>query len=392
MSRNVLAFGAASFLTDTASEMAVCLLPLYVVGTLGGGATVLGLVDGVANAVSAVLKLVSGRVADRTGRAKPLVVGGYLLSALARPWLALTGSSLGVMGVRIVDRLGKGLRTSPRDALLASDADDADLGRVFGFHRAMDHLGAVFGPIVALMLLAAGVEDLRVVFASTIVPGLLTVVVLQVFVREDPAPVPEAPSPAVAAPASEGLWPVQRVLLPIGVSGLARAADTLLLLRVGAGAEDPTLFPIAWAAFHVVKVGASGVGGWMTDSFGPHRTLLVGWACFVGSFSWLAFVEDPAWLPIGLLFHGVFDGLSEGPEKAWISGWARAGGRGQAFGRYHLVVGLAGIFANVLVGGLWDAWGPEVGLGAGALVGVLAWVLLASTPARPPATVGRELS
>lgn len=384
LKRNVLILGFVSLLTDVASEMTMSLMPLFLATTLGGGAIAIGAVEGIANAVAAVLKLEAGRLSDRLGRTKPLVFAGYTLSALARPLMAVVASPVHVLLVRVADRMGKGLRTSPRDALLASEVPEGERGRVYGFHRAMDHTGAVLGPALALALLHGGVTDVRTIFALTVIPGLLAVLAFGVGVRET---TPHAPTPArsrlVPMPGVDGL------LLPVGLSALTRGVDALLLLRVGSAAEDPTAFPILWMLLHVVKASTSGLGGSVSDRLGPRTALLLGWATSVAAFAWLAVVQDPVLLLFGFLLHGFFDGLSEGPEKALIVSMVPEARRGEALGRYHLVVGIAGIGAGLTIGALWDTWGPAVGLGWAASVAAVAWCVLAGwvlLKAGPPST------
>jgi MFS family permease len=378
LTRNVAAIGAVSLLTDVSSEMIVPLLPLFLAVELGAGPAALGMIEGIADGVSSLLKLWSGRRADKTGRYRPFVVGGYALSSFARPFIALAAAPVHVAAVRAIDRVGKGLRTSARDAILTASVDPAHRGVAFGFHRAMDHAGATIGPLVAVGLLSFFTDDLRVVFAAAAVPGVLaTVAVLAV--HEAPPPPPADPSEA--APPDLALW---RVLVPVTLFAVAAASDTFLLLRAGHAWANAIAMPLLWVGLNLVRALAAIPGGWLTDHLGARATLGLGWLVHAAVFAALGLATDPAHVLPLVMAYGLHAGLAEPAQKALVA--RRAAGWGAAFGWYNACLGLAGISASVGFGLVWEAFGSPVAFLGSAAVGAAATAaLLFTVPADRPA-------
>ncbi|CAG0989676.1 hypothetical protein PLCT2_02399 [Planctomycetaceae bacterium] len=384
LTRNVLAVGVVSLLTDASSEMILPFLPLFVASLPGGGALFVGVIEGVADTVSALLKLVSGRWADKLGRNRPFMLGGYGLSALARPFIALAVFPWHVLAVRSVDRVGKGLRSSPRDALLALSVPPENHGAAFGFHRAMDHAGAVIGPLLALALLTWFTSDLRVIFALAAIPGLLAIAAI-LFGVSEAAPVASAKSGSRFLMPNRGLL---SVLIPVSVFALANASDTFLLLRAGA-ANDLRLLPLLWVGLHVVRSLSSTPGGMLADKIGRRLTLGIGWLVYVGVMAGLALAESQVAIYALFLSYGLFTGLSESPQKALVANFAPKTAEGTSFGWYNLTLGLLALPANLLFGAIWQ----EVSISAAFLfsaatgaLAVLALVLcspIAGKPAEP---------
>lgn len=379
--RNVVALGIVSLLTDTASEMIVPLLPYFVGTMLGGGAQALGWIEGAANLLQNVLKLVTGRVADRLGKNKPFVLLGYSLSSLARPLVGVALSPLQVLLVRLADRTGKGIRTAPRDAIVMNSVPMSARGRAFGFHRALDHGGAVLGPLIAYLMLSEGGVELRTLFLWAIVPGLLTVVILFVFVRET-----ERPPAFQPARFSDGLWPdapLRRFLAPLFVYGLGTASDLFLLLLVGTRTDSLAGLPLVWMALHVVKSGSSLLGGRIADAIGARFTLGVGWMLHTAFFAAFAWVDDPTALVALIVAYGLQTGLTEGPEKSLVSALAPLDRRAQAFGWYYFTTGIAALPASVLFGTVFDRCGKSAAfLTAASLSAVGLILLVALRPGR----------
>lgn len=378
LTRNVAAIGAVSLLTDVSSEMIVPLLPLFLTVELGAGPAALGAIEGIADGVSSLLKLWSGRRADQTGRYRPFVVGGYALSSFARPFIALAAAPVHVAAVRAIDRVGKGLRTSARDAILTASVDPAHRGVAFGFHRAMDHAGATIGPLVAVALLTFFTDDLRVVFAAAAVPGLLaTVAVLAV--HEAPPALPA--DPTEPAPPDLALW---RVLVPVTLFAVAAASDTFLLLRAGHAWANAIAMPLLWVGLNLVRALAAIPGGWLTDHLGARTTLGLGWLVHAAVFAALGLATDPAHVLPLVMAYGLHAGLAEPAQKALVA--RRAAGWGAAFGWYNACLGLAGISASVGFGLVWEAFGSPVAFLGSAAVGAAATAaLLLTLPADRPA-------
>lgn len=377
MRGNVLWLSAASFLNDAASEMIYPLLPLFLAGTLGAGAAFVGLVEGAAESASSLLKLASGWMADRTGRRKRLTVIGYGIAAVGRPLVSVALVGWHVLAVRLLDRVGKGLRTAPRDALLAESVPEDRRGAAFGLHRAADHAGAVAGPLIASALLLALDGDLRTVFALAIVPGLLTVIVVAWKVRETVPAARAADAPAPPLPRLRELGPVlPRYLGVLVLFTLGNASDAFLLLRASQVGVPTPMIPLLWGALHVSKSAWSVWGGRWSDRVGAKRAIVTGWMVYAAVYAGFALV-DAQWQVWALfIVYGLFFGLTEGPEKALVAGLAPAGLRGSAFGAYHAAIGLAALPASVVFGVVWQTFSSRAAFGMGAAIALAAALLL----------------
>jgi MFS family permease len=373
LSRNVVVLGIVSLLADVSGDMVVPLLPAFIV-TLGGGAAFIGLIEGVAEAGSALLKYASGRWADRARRLLPLAVLGYALAATARPFLALARVPWHVLAVRSVDRVGKGIRTSPRDKLLADSTPRERLAEAFSFHRGMDHAGAAIGPLLAAALLSVWPDQLRRVFLLAAVPGAAAVLAL--FIDRE---TPRAAGPAAPPPVPRGSVPV-RLLLAIGVFTLGNSTDALLLLRAASVGVPTAQLPLLWAALHVVRAVCSWPLGRAADRLGRQRTLGGGWLWYALCYAGFARARSP--LAIWVLFaaYGLVAALTEGTERALIADAVDPGARGRALGLYNLVTGAGLLAASILAGQLWEAISPAAALLTGAALAAIAAAILLSGP------------
>jgi MFS family permease len=382
--RNVKALGFVSLLTDASSEMIYPLLPAFLTGPLRAGPALLGVIEGLAEALAALVKVVSGRLSDRLPRRKPLVVAGYGLSSLARPLVALAAAPLHVLAVRLADRLGKGVRGAPRDALLAEVTPTDQRGRAFGFHRAMDHAGAMAGP-----LLASGVllftDELRVVFAAAAVPAALAVAVLVLGVREERRALAPSPTVVDGSPAVPLEGGFRRYLFVLAVFTLGNSSDAFLLLRAQETGLGVAFIPALWAWHHLVKAGGSTWGGTLSDRIGRKRAILLGWAAYGVSYAGFALAGSPLVVVALFAVYGVFHALTEGPERALVADLAGPAARGRAFGLFHAVTGAMLLPASLLTGLLWQRFGGATALGAGAaLAGVAAVGLALLVPEPAP--------
>ncbi len=377
-------FGATSFTNDLASEMVYPLLPAFVTRTLGGGALALGLLDGIADAIAAGFKLVSGYLAERPRLRGPLVVAGYGVAALVRPLLAMAGAVWHVVALRATDRLGKGVRTAPRDVMIA-DATPADMrGRAFGVHRGADHAGAIVGPLAAALLLAAG-ASVRGVFWLAVVPGVLAALLAAVAVRK--AVQAQAQVRVLARGAGEsggtgrddavaaGFAPLVAVL---ALATALRAPETLLVLRAQDLGIAVAAVPLAWAALHVVRSLSSYPGGVLADRWGPRRTLALGWVVYAALAVAFARAGSAAQAWAVFLAFGLVAGLTESPERALVAALTGGRRRGRGYGWYHGALSAVALPGAALFGWLYQDRGAASAFYLSAGATVLAVGLLAA--------------
>ncbi|HEU5185249.1 MAG TPA: MFS transporter [Gemmatimonadaceae bacterium] len=380
LGRNVIALGAVSFFTDASSEMIYPLLPLFITTTIGASAVSVGAIEGAADSVSALLKLASGWLSDRTRRRKPLVVAGYALASAVRPLVAFAQSAAQVLAIRVTDRVGKGIRGAPRDALIADSVEPGLRGRAFGFHRAADHLGAVIGPLVAFALLSWADLEMRTVFLLAAIPAAIAVVTLVVAVREVSPMAPGVTS-------SEGLRAPRRLgarfFAYLGILllfTLGNSTDAFLLLRATELGIGAALLPVLWAMHHLVKSLTSTPGGILSDRSGRKPVIVAGWMVYAAVY--LAFGHASEAWHVWVLFaiYGVYFGLTEGVERALVADLVPPDRRGAAFGWYNLAIGLGALPASVIFGAMYDRFGALTAFTVGASAALLAalglWILI----------------
>jgi MFS family permease len=382
--RAVVALGGVSLLTDVSSEMIYPLLPAFLTG-LGAGPAFLGLLEGVAESTAALVKLASGAASDRAARRKPLVVAGYGLASVARPLIALASSPWHVLAVRFADRVGKGVRTSPRDAMLADVTPAAIRGRAYGFHRGMDHLGAVLGPLVAFLLLQRAGWSMRAVFALAAVPAVAALLTLLVAVREPPRAAAVAPRRLDLRPPEVPAF--RRYLVVVALFTLGNSSDAFLLLRASSLGVPEAQLPLLWAVFHAAKSVLSTPFGALSDRIGRRRVIGTGFLLYALVYAGFAAAATAAHAWALFLAYAAFFALTEGAEKALVADLVPPDVRGRAFGTFHLVTGLLALPASALFGALWHTAGPELPflLGAGLALAAAAGLAGTVRPARAAA-------
>lgn len=388
LGRNVVALAAVSFFTDASSEMIYPLLPLFLTASLGASAAFLGAIEGAADSVSALLKLASGWLSDRTRRRKPLVVAGYALASAVRPLLAIAQTSAHVLLIRVTDRVGKGIRGAPRDALIADSVDPALRGRAFGFHRAADHAGAVIGPLIVFVLMSRMGVGVRTIFWLAAIPAALAVITLIVAVREPAAgPAPPAPPapPRLHAPLGRRFFAYLGVLL---LFTLGNSTDAFLLLRASELGVGPALLPVLWAMLHLVKSLSSTPGGILSDRRGRKPVIIAGWMVYAVVYLMFGHASDTWHVWALFAVYGVYFGLTEGVERALVADIVPPARRGAAFGWYNLAIGLGALPASVIFGTIYDRFGAFTAFSFGAAAAMLAsiglWIVVpgATSPAR----------
>jgi MFS family permease len=371
---NVLILGLVSLFTDISSEMIYPLLPLFLTSVLGGGPAFLGVIEGVAESTSSVLKLVSGIISDRARARKRLVLGGYGISALARPLIAAATSPLAVLFIRFADRVGKGIRTSPRDALIADSIDPSMRGKAYGFHRSLDNAGALIGPLIATILLTWFVKDLRTVFWLSAIPGAISVILIIWKVREV----------ATVSEKREGInflkltprGELRSYLLILLLFTLGNSSDTFLLLRAGQLGVTEARIPLLWTFFSMVKMLLTMPFGALSDRIGRRRMIVAGWVVYALSYLGFAFASQELHIWLLFAFYGLFYGLTEGVEKALLADIADPAERGSAFGWYNFATGLGALPASIIFGFIWQRYTPLAAFGCGAALALVASVLL----------------
>jgi MFS family permease len=373
--RTVVILGLVSFLNDAASEMITPLLPIFLTATLGAGPAIVGLVEGVAEATASILKLVSGWLADRGWNPKRLLISGYGLSNAGRPLIGLAFGWPWVLLMRFLDRVGKGLRTSPRDAMIAASTDSRLRGRAFGFQRALDHGGAVVGPLLAFGLLAWGVQ-LHNVFLLSVIPGLLVILLLW-FGLPATASIGTVNQ---AAPVFD--WRaldtrLRALIVAAGGLALATTPEVFLVLWAQARGLEIVWVPLLWAAASAVKVVVSIPGGYWSDRYGRLPVLVAGWSARViilVALGLTATSEFTIWA-LFLAYAGSL-AFTEGAERALIGDYAAPGQKASAFGLYHMTAGLLALPGAVLFGALWQWFGESTAFFTAAGLTVLSVVVL----------------
>ncbi len=378
--RTVVALGVVSLLTDASSEMIAPLLPAFVLA-LGGSPATLGLIEGCADTTAALFKLVSGALADRARRRKPLVVLGYAVSSTFRPLVALARAPWHVFAVRFLDRAGKGMRTSPRDALVADVTPAAERGRAFGLHRSMDHLGNVVGPLLAWLVLSSGgaattTEGMRALFGFAAIPAALALLTL-VFVVKEPTRGPDAAAPrfSIRPPAVPAL---RRFLAAHLVFGLGESTDAFLLVRANELGVPLSQLPLLVAALHAVKSALGTPLGALSDRVPRRRMILAGWIVYALVYSGFALATSASHAWALFVIYGLYYALVEGAERAFVAELAPDHERGRAFGSYHFVTAIAALPASWTFGWLMKSRGSPTAFATGAGFAAAGAVLLAA--------------
>ncbi len=372
INRNIVAISLVSFLNDISSEMVYPVVPIFLVAVLNAPVTIVGLIEGIAESTANLLRVFSGYFSDRSGKRKPFMTGGYVLSALSKLVIASASGWAFVMGGRFLDRFGKGVRTSARDALLAGASQESHRGRVFGFHRALDTLGAVIGPLVAFFLLTAFVDNLRFIFYLAFIPAAAGVVLLVVFVRD---------VKRTAGPGGRQPWRLRDVKLSRGfkvfllascVFALGNSSDAFIILRAHSMGFAVGTTILAYALFNIVYAVFSFPAGIISDRIGQKKVLLWGFALFALIYFLLGIIDRPAALWALFPMYGVYMALTEGIGKAYISLNAKGEFTGTTYGVYQTLTGLAAFPASLAAGFLWRYAGPGAPFFFGAAMALIA--------------------
>lgn len=367
--------GWVSLLTDAATEAVYPLLPVFITQVLGGPPIALGIVEGAADATSSVLKIVAGRWSDRRRMRKPIVLTGYTISSLVRPFIGIATSWLHVFALRVTDRVGKGLRSSPRDAMLAALAPPGERGRVFGYHWGMDHAGAAVGPLLATIFLYFSPDNYRLLFALTIIPGLLAVATL--------LRVPEVHDEQAATETVSGhgaLTPaLKRYFVILSIFMLGNSSDAFLLLQLSHSGVPLMGLTLLWSAQHAIKALLSMHGGMLSDRIGRRALIVSGWIVYAIVYAGFALSTSMYALVGWFLVYATYASAVEGSEKALITDLTPAAVRATAFGWHAAVQGVGALAAGIFFGFLWQTFGAPAAFMTGAALALFAAVLLAAS-------------
>lgn len=379
--RSVKVVGAASLLNDAASEMIFPLLPHFLLTALQGNRFHLGVIEGIADAVAGLVKLWSGDRSDQAGHRKGFIVFGYSVPSLARPLIGLVVAPWQLFTIRVVDRIGKGVRSSPRDALIADATDPAMHGRAFGFHRAMDNLGAAVGPLLASAFLWYRPGELRTLFLLAIVPGLIVVMLTVFGLREQAAaPTPKQRFRLTWKPFDRNF---KLYLAALVVFTLGNSSDAFLLVRAGELGVAPITLPLLWCVCHIAKSAGNLMLGRVVDLLGARPALLAGWLVFAGVYAAFAWATNVLEIWIAFIGYGLACGLIEPAEKALVVQIVGTERKGLAFGWYNFAIGIAVLPSSLICGALYQHYGPPAAFGFGAVAALAAMSMLAGVVVRP---------
>ncbi len=380
----VILLGLAALLNDTASELIYPLLPVFLTATLGATPVVVGLIEGAADGMASILKYFSGAWSDRVKKRKPMIVSGYTLAAASRLLIAAATMWPLVLTARLLDRTGKGIRSAPRDAMISDVTPPNQRGRAYGFHRALDHTGAIAGPLLAVLLLQGLGLSLRTTFFLAVVPGAVGVVMLALLLREERGKEEGERMKDVAASADSSfiLQPssFRRALLAISLFSLANSSDAFLLLQAHAAGVSTAMLPVLWAAHHVIKSLFSTRAGALSDRVDRRYLLMAGWTSYAIIYALFPFAQTLTSFVILFVVYAIPFTLAEGAERAWIADLVPAAVRGKSFGIYYLANGLCVLVGTALFGLIYQQVSPAAAFYTGAALAMGAVVGLMAAP------------
>jgi MFS family permease len=372
--RNVFVAGLVSFFMDVSSEMIYPLVPLFLANTLGVSKSVIGLIEGIAESTASLLKVFSGWFSDRIGNRKWLMAVGYGISTLSRPIVALATGWQQVLGSRFIDRFGKGVRTAPRDAIIAESAEKAYLGRAFSFHRSLDTMGAVVGPALAFFLLGIFSNNYRSVFWLSMIPGIIAVFLIILFIsekKESSTVHSERPKLTLA----HFDWRFKFFLVIATLFAIGNSSDVFLILRAQQTGISTVMIPVVYLLFNLVYSISAIPAGIAADRFGKKRVILLGFVLFAILYYGFAVAKDTTAIWVLFAFYGLFMGLTEGIQKAFLATIIPQDFKATAFGIYNTAVGLAMFPASLIGGWLWDNISPSATFFFGAITASLSAVI-----------------
>lgn len=364
--KNVFSAGLVSFFMDFSSEMVYPLVPLFLATILGVNKSIIGIIEGIAESTASLLKVFSGWFSDRIGKRRFLMVGGYGVSTLSRPFVALSTHWGHVLTYRFIDRFGKGIRTAPRDAIIAESSPEVHLGRSFGFHRAMDTVGAVVGPATAFLLLSLFSNSYRLVFWVSMIPGILAIMIIVLFITEKKGKRGLVTLPKLSLKDFD--YRFKAFIFVITLFALGNSSDAFLILRAQNLGIKIAVIPLVYLSFNVVYALFAWPAGILSDKIGPRKVILSGFILFALIYLGFALAQNPTHIWMLFPLYGIFMGLTEGVQKAYLATIIPHTHKATAYGIYNSLIGLAVLPASIMGGYLWDTISPSATFYYGAIV------------------------
>jgi len=374
---NVVLFGWTSFFEDISSQMNYSILPLFLANTLGVNKAFIGLIEGIAETTASFLKIFIGWLSDKLKLRKVFVVTGYAVTALSRPFLSFANKGFQVLGLRFMDRTGKGIRTSPRDALIADSCEESDRGRAFGFHRSLDTAGAIVGPLLAFIFLSRLGMSYRAIFLISVIPAIIATILVLVSKETKGSPADSGiPKPKI----SIGAFPAdfKKFIFVVALFTLGNSSDAFLILRANNIGISPVLIPVLWVVFNITYAVSALPSGILSDRIGSRRVIAYGFLIYSVVYLGFAFATSAYQVWILFLIYGFYYGLTDGVSRSLVSKMVSSEQRGTAFGIYHSTVGLVSLPASLLMGFLWDWKGPKTAFLFGAVLALVSVIMLFS--------------
>jgi MFS family permease len=389
--RNVAALGLVSFFTDFSTEMVLAVLPLFLTSSLGASRAILGTIEGSSELTSYAFRMVSGSLSDKIGRRKVFIVAGYSLSTITKPFFSASSGWIEAFAVRFGDRMGKGLRTAPRDALIADSVQESRAGRAFGLHRAIDQTGAIIGPVAAFALLQF--LDIRAIFLISLIPGTIAVLILVFFVKD----VAFKRADSARTTMLSNIGHVTRenksfvfLLIMTGIFGVGAFNFSFILLRASDLGIADSVIPLVYAVINIAHTAISIPSGLLADKVGRERVLIIGYSVFAISTALMLLTSVNTFYSFVLAaIFGLYMGISETVQRAVVPKYVKSESRGTAYGLYNLVIGITFFAANVIFGFLWDNYSLNIAvyysiiMTIAAISGMLIFVRRYSDPPAP---------
>ncbi|HVG22949.1 MAG TPA: MFS transporter [Thermoanaerobaculia bacterium] len=382
----MILLGVAALLNDAASELIYPLLPIFLTSVLGATPLVVGLIEGFADGLASILKYFSGAMSDRQRRRKPWVVSGYGLAAASRLLIAAASIWPLVLAARLIDRTGKGMRSAPRDALIADVTPPDQRGRAFGFHRALDHTGAIVGPLLAILLLQGFGFSMRAAFFFAVIPGAVGVAMLVFLLRETPADTTREESTQSSLITHHSPL-FKRAIGAVALFALANSSDAFLILQAHAAGVSAAMLPALWAAHHVIKSLFSTRAGALSDRIDRRWLLVAGWTSYAVIYVLFPYAKSLTAFVVLFIAYAIPFTLAEGAERAWIADLVPAMARGKSFGIYYLANGLGVLAGSALFGLLYERVSPQAAFFTGAALALAAACAVLITRRGPRAPV-----